>query len=50
MDVLDQYAIVDCNSVIEKCNFHWNGFDVSYSLFCLNKMEFPEIGIFDLFD
>ena len=45
MDVLDQYSIVDCDSVIEKHNFHWNEPAVSYSLFCLNWKEFPEIGI-----
>ena len=45
MDVLDQYFIVDCDSVIEKHNFHWNGSIVSYSLFILNWKEFPEIGI-----
>ena len=45
MDVLDQYSIVDCDSVIEKHSFHWNGPVVSYSLFCLNWKEFPEIGI-----
>ena len=43
MDVLDQYSIVDCDSVIEKHNFHWNGSAVSYSLLCLNWKEFPEI-------
>ena len=45
MDVLDQYSIVDCDSVIEKHDFHWNGLVVSYNLFCLNWKEFPEIGI-----
>ena len=50
MDVLDQDSIVDRDSVIEKHNFHWNGPTVSYSLFCLNWKQFPEIGIFDLFD
>ena len=45
MDVLDQYSIVDCDSIIEKHSFHWNGPAVSYSLFCLNWKEFPEIGI-----
>ena len=45
MDVLDQYSIVDYDSVIEKHNFHWNGPAVSYSLFCLNWKEFHEIGI-----
>ena len=50
MDVLDQIAIVDCNSVVEKCSFHWNGSAVSYSILCLNYKEFSEIGSFDLFD
>ena len=45
MDVLDQYSIVDCDSVIEKHNLHWNGPAVSYSLFYLNWKEFPKIGI-----
>ena len=45
MDVLDQYSIVDCDFVIEKHSFHWNGPVVSYNLFCLNWKEFPEIGI-----
>ena len=45
MDVLDQYSIVDCDSVIEKHSFHWNGSAASYSLFCLNKKEFLEIWI-----
>ena len=45
MDVLDQYSIVHCDSIIEKHNFHLNGPAVSYSLFSLNWMEFPEIGI-----
>ena len=45
MDVLDQYSIVDCDSVIEKHNFHWNGPSVSYILFFLNWKEFLEIGI-----
>ena len=45
MDVLDQYSIVYCDFVIAKHIFHWNGAVVSYSLFCLNWKEFPEIGI-----
>ena len=45
MDVYDQYSIVDCDSVIGKHNLHWNGPAVSYSLFCLNRKEFLEIGI-----
>ena len=45
MDVLDQYSIVDCDSIIKMHNFHWNGSAVSYSLFCLNWKEFFEIGI-----
>ena len=45
MDVLDQFSIVYCDSVIKKHNFHWNGLAVSYSLFYLNWKEFPEIGI-----
>ena len=45
MDVLDQCSIVDCDSVIEKHNFHWIRPAVSYSLFFLNWKEFPEIGI-----
>ena len=45
MDVLDQYSIIDCDSVIEKHSFHWNEPAVSYSLFCLNRKEFIEIGI-----
>ena len=45
MDVLDQYSIVDCDSVIEKHSFHWNGPVVSYSFSCLNWKEFPEIWI-----
>ena len=49
VDVLDQYSIVDCDSVIEKRSFHWNVSTVSYSLLCLNLKEFPEIGIFYLF-
>ena len=32
-DMLDQYSIVDCDSVVEKRSFHWNGSVVSYSLF-----------------
>ena len=36
VDVLDQYSIVDCDSIIEKRGFHWNGSVVSYSLFYLN--------------
>ena len=46
MDVLDQYSIFDYDSVIEKHSYHWNGPVVSYSLFCFNWKEFPEIGIF----
>ena len=45
MDVLDQYSIVDYDSVIEKHSFHWNGPAVSYSFSCLNWKEFPEIWI-----
>ena len=45
MDVLDQYSIVNCDSVIEKHNFHWNGPVISYNLFCLNWKEFLEIWI-----
>ena len=45
MNLLDQYSIVDCDSVIEKHGFHWNGPAVSYSLFCLNWNGFPKIGI-----
>ena len=45
VDVLDQYSIVDCDSIIEKHSLHWNGPTVSYSLFYLNWKEFPEIGI-----
>ena len=45
MDVLDQYSIVDYDSVIEKHSFHWNGLAVSYSIFYLNWKEFPEIGM-----
>ena len=45
MDVLDQYSNVDCDYVIEKHNFHWNGPAVSYSLFFLNWKEFLEIKI-----
>ena len=29
VDVLDQYSIVDCDSVMEKHNFHYNGSTVS---------------------
>ena len=36
VDMLDQYSIVDCDSVFEKRSFHWNGSVVSYSLFCIN--------------
>ena len=36
VDVLDQYSIVDCDSVIEKHSFHWNGSAVSYSFSYLN--------------
>ena len=45
MDILDQYSIVDCDSIIEKHNFHCNGHAVSYSFSCLNWKEFPEIWI-----
>ena len=45
MDVLDQYSIIDCDSVIEKHSFHWNGLVVSYSFSCLRWKEFPEIWI-----
>ena len=44
MDVLDQYSIIDCDLVFEKCSFHWNGLVVSYSLFCINIMEFLGFG------
>ena len=43
MDVLYQYSIVDCDFVIEKHIFHWNGAAVSYSFSCFNWKEFPEI-------
>ena len=46
MDVLDQYSIVDCDSVFEKHNFYRNGSVVSYSLFCINWKEFPGFGIY----
>ena len=46
MDVLDQYSIVDCDSVFEKHNFHINGFVVSSSLFCINWKEFIGFGIY----
>ena len=46
MDFLDQYTIVDCNSVVEKHNFHWNGYVVSYRLFCLNGRNFLKLGFF----
>ena len=49
MDVLDQYSIVDCDFVVEKRSFHWNGYAVSYSLFCLNYKEFSKIGIFFIY-
>ena len=45
MDVLNQYSIVDCDSVIEKHSFHWNGPAVSYNFSYLNWKEFPEIWI-----
>ena len=40
VEVLDQCSIVDCDSVFEKRSFHWNGYVVSYSLFCINYREF----------
>ena len=43
MDVLHQYSIIDCDSVIKKHHFHWNGSAVSYSFSCLNWKEFPKI-------
>ena len=46
MDILDQYSIVDCDLVVEKRSFHWNGHVVSYILFCINYMEFPGFGIY----
>ena len=36
---------IDCDSVIEKHGFHWNGSAVSYSFCFLNWKEFPEIWI-----
>ena len=46
MDILDQYSIVDCDLVFEKRSFHWNGYVVSYSLFCINYKEFPGFRIY----
>ena len=36
VEVLDQYSIIDCDSVFEKHSFHLNGSIVSYSLFYIN--------------
>ena len=44
VDVLDQYSIVDCDSVFEKRRFHWNGPVVSYSIFYINITEFLGFG------
>ena len=46
MDVLDQYSIVDCDSVFEKHSFHYNGSVVNYTLFCINWKEFLGFGIY----
>ena len=51
MEVLDQYSIIDCDSVFDKHNFHLIGSVVSSSIFCLNWREFPgfEIYLIDVF-
>ena len=47
VDMLDQYSIVDCDSIFEKCSsFHWNGSVISYSLFCINYREFSRFGLY----